>query len=97
MGGWRECLGCRERAEGWGSDFQRGAVGVEIANRCDSADKRGNLDKSRLCRRSPASPLLCLPFSILSLSQGRGRGEEVGGREAGEGASFIFRDFSFSF
>ena len=41
------------RGEGWGSDFQSregwrvGEAGAEITNRCDSSDKRSNLDKSQ--------------------------------------------------
>lgn len=100
------------RAEGWGSDFQSregwrvGEAGAEITNRCDSSDKRSNLDKSQALalvgRLRPLSSI-CL-FSILSLSQGRGRGgegtqrgEEMGGGRAARGANFIFRDFGFSF
>lgn len=80
-------------------------AGVEITNRCDSSDKRSNLDKSQALELVACVPLssVCL-FSILSLSQGRGgggqgtlRGEAKGGGEGGEGANFIFGDFGFSF
>ena len=54
------------RGEGWGSDFQSregwrvGEAGAEITNRCDSSDKRSNLDKSQAlelvaCVPSPPS------------------------------------------
>lgn len=87
---------------GEGADFQRGAgCGLEWLagdnQQMRSADKRSNLDKSRALELVACvpSPPVCL-FSILSLSQGMGRGgqgaqrgDEARGGEGMEGANFI--------
>lgn len=97
-------MGVGGDARGAGEGISRGerdaapSGWLQITNRCDPADKRSNLDKSQALELVACvpSPPLCL-FSILSLSQGRGRrgqgaqrGEAAGGEEGREGASFIF-------
>lgn len=80
-------------------------AGVEITNRCDSSDKRSNLDKSQALELVACVPLLRLPFFnfISEPREGEGEGRELRGvrrweeGRAGRGANFIFGDFGFSF
>lgn len=82
-----------------------GEAGVEITNRCDSSDKRSNLDKSQALELVACSPPLRLPFFNFISEPRKGEAEARGLRgvrrreegRAARGANFIFGDFGFSF